>query len=235
MCCSETSVHTSSITRTPKCEETDYNVLYCYALCTVLLYWYTILMWWIKSVLTQFLCSHVVMVFIGDPDSVNSEFMEEHDWCSCHQAPNFLGTTTWSLVSAGWSTVSHPPYHRPYHKILCYVVAALDQETSCWVLDTLTAPPADNKYTDLKQRLLTTLVSAFIFSRISCPLYLHRYFSTSFKNWLKYLSFISISHALFHTVLNTYVFSRSIFPTRLTKLQLLSAHSSSASVLQINN
>ena len=37
-----------------------------------------------------------------------------------------------------------------------HVVAALDQETSCRVLDTLFAPPADNKYTDLKQRLLTT-------------------------------------------------------------------------------
>ena len=37
-----------------------------------------------------------------------------------------------------------------------HVVAALDQETSGRVLDTLSAPPADNKYTDLKQRLLTT-------------------------------------------------------------------------------
>ena len=36
-----------------------------------------------------------------------------------------------------------------------HVVAALDQETSGRVLDTLSAPPADNKYTDLKQRLLT--------------------------------------------------------------------------------
>ena len=32
-----------------------------------------------------------------------------------------------------------------------HVVAALDQETSGRVLDTLSAPPADNKYTDLKQ------------------------------------------------------------------------------------
>ena len=61
--CSEASVHTSLITRTPKCEETDYNVLYCYVLCTVLLYWYTILMCWIKSVVRQFLWSHVVMLF----------------------------------------------------------------------------------------------------------------------------------------------------------------------------
>ena len=37
-----------------------------------------------------------------------------------------------------------------------HVVAALDQETSGRVLDTLSAPPDDNKYTDLKQRLLTT-------------------------------------------------------------------------------
>ena len=37
-----------------------------------------------------------------------------------------------------------------------HVVAALDQETSGRVLDTLSAPPGDNKYTDLKQRLLTT-------------------------------------------------------------------------------
>ena len=36
--CSEASVHTSLITRTLKCERTHYNVLYCYALCTVLLY-----------------------------------------------------------------------------------------------------------------------------------------------------------------------------------------------------
>ena len=38
----------------------------------------------------------------------------------------------------------------------CRLVAALDQETSGRVLDTLSAPPGDNKYTDLKQRLLTT-------------------------------------------------------------------------------
>ena len=37
-----------------------------------------------------------------------------------------------------------------------HVVAPLDQETSGRVLVTLSAPPADNKYTDLKQRLLTT-------------------------------------------------------------------------------
>ena len=37
-----------------------------------------------------------------------------------------------------------------------HVVAALDQETSGRVLDTLSAPPANNKYTNLKQRLLTT-------------------------------------------------------------------------------
>ena len=37
-----------------------------------------------------------------------------------------------------------------------HVVPALDQETSGRVLDTLSAPPGDNKYTDLKQRLLTT-------------------------------------------------------------------------------
>ena len=37
-----------------------------------------------------------------------------------------------------------------------HVVAALDQETSGRVLDTLSAPPGDNKYTDLKQGLLTT-------------------------------------------------------------------------------
>ena len=36
--CSEASVHTSLITRTLKCEGTHYNVLYCYVLCTVLLY-----------------------------------------------------------------------------------------------------------------------------------------------------------------------------------------------------
>ena len=36
------------------------------------------------------------------------------------------------------------------------VVVALDQETSGRVLDTLSAPPDDSKYTDLKQRLLTT-------------------------------------------------------------------------------
>ena len=32
----------------------------------------------------------------------------------------------------------------------------MDQETSGRVFDTLSAPPGDNKYTDLKQRLLTT-------------------------------------------------------------------------------
>ena len=37
-----------------------------------------------------------------------------------------------------------------------HVVVALDQETYGRVLDTLSAPPDDNKYTDLKQRLLTT-------------------------------------------------------------------------------
>ena len=37
-----------------------------------------------------------------------------------------------------------------------HVLAALDQETSGRVLDTLSAPPANNKYTNLKQRLLTT-------------------------------------------------------------------------------
>ena len=31
------------------------------------------------NIATQFLRSHVVMPFIGDPDSVNSEFTEEHD------------------------------------------------------------------------------------------------------------------------------------------------------------
>ena len=36
-----------------------------------------------------------------------------------------------------------------------HVLAALDQETSSRVLDMLSAPPAD-KYTDLKQKLLTT-------------------------------------------------------------------------------
>ena len=71
--------HISLITRTLKCEVTDYNVLYCYVLCTELLYWYTILMCWIKSVATQFLKSDVVILFIGDPDSVNSEFTEEND------------------------------------------------------------------------------------------------------------------------------------------------------------
>ena len=79
MYCSEASVHISLITRTLKCEVTDYNVLYCYVLCTELLYWYTILMCWIKSIATQFLKSHVVILFIGDPDSVNSEFTDEND------------------------------------------------------------------------------------------------------------------------------------------------------------
>ena len=37
-----------------------------------------------------------------------------------------------------------------------HVVAALDQETSGRVLSTLSFPPTDNKYADLKQRLLTT-------------------------------------------------------------------------------
>ena len=37
-----------------------------------------------------------------------------------------------------------------------HVVAALDQETSGRILSTLSSPPTDNKYTDLKQRLLTT-------------------------------------------------------------------------------
>ena len=37
-----------------------------------------------------------------------------------------------------------------------HVVAALDQETSGRVLDTLSAPNCDNKYTELKQRLFTT-------------------------------------------------------------------------------
>ena len=61
-CCSEASVHTSLITRTPKCEETDYNVLYCYVLCTMLL---IVLIYYshVKSVATQFLWSHVVMLF----------------------------------------------------------------------------------------------------------------------------------------------------------------------------
>ena len=36
-----------------------------------------------------------------------------------------------------------------------HVVAALDQETSGRILSTLSSPPTD-KYTDLKQRLLTT-------------------------------------------------------------------------------
>ena len=36
--CSQASVHTSLITQTLKCERTHYNMLYCYALCTVLLY-----------------------------------------------------------------------------------------------------------------------------------------------------------------------------------------------------
>ena len=61
--CSEASVHTALITRTLKCEGTHYIVLYCYVLCTVLLYCYTILMCIIKSVATQFLKSHVVILF----------------------------------------------------------------------------------------------------------------------------------------------------------------------------
>ena len=47
----------------------------------------------------------------------------------------------------------------------------------------------------------------FFSSRISWHLYLHRYFSTSFKNCLKHLSVTSISNALFKTALNTAVFS----------------------------
>ena len=36
------------------------------------------------------------------------------------------------------------------------MVAALDQDTSYRVFDKLTAPPADNKYAALQERLLTT-------------------------------------------------------------------------------
>jgi hypothetical protein len=37
-----------------------------------------------------------------------------------------------------------------------YVVAALDEETAGWVLNLIRTPPANNKYTSLKTRLVGT-------------------------------------------------------------------------------
>ena len=69
-------------------------------------------------------------------------------------------STFWAQQPEVWFLQAEAQFHirkitddttKYYH-----VVAALDQETSGRVLDTLSAPPGDNKYTDLKQRLLTT-------------------------------------------------------------------------------
>ena len=64
--------------------------------------------------------------------------------------------TFWAQQAEVWFLQAEAQFH--IRKITKYyhVVAALDQETSGRVLDTLSAPPSDNKYTDLKQRLLTT-------------------------------------------------------------------------------
>ena len=68
--------------------------------------------------------------------------------------------TFWAQQPEVWFLQAEAQFH--IRKItddttkFCYVVAALDQETSDRVFDTLSAPPADSKYTDLKQRLLTT-------------------------------------------------------------------------------
>ena len=68
--------------------------------------------------------------------------------------------TFWAQQPEVWFLQAEAQFH--IHKITddttkyYYVVAALDQETSGRVRDTLSAQPADNKYTDLKQRLLTT-------------------------------------------------------------------------------
>ena len=96
------------------------------------------------------------MHFTGDPDSVNSNFFME-ETCQRTNAIAIKLPTFWAQQPevwffASWSTVSHPQDTTKYY----HVVAALDQETSGHVLDALTAPPAGNKYTDLKQSLLTT-------------------------------------------------------------------------------
>ena len=68
--------------------------------------------------------------------------------------------TFWAQQPEVWSLQAEAQFHirkitddttKYYH-----VLAALNQETSGRVLDTLSAPPASNKYTNLKQRLLTT-------------------------------------------------------------------------------
>ena len=68
--------------------------------------------------------------------------------------------TFWAQQPEVWFVQAEAQFHirkitddttKYYH-----VVAALDQETSGRILSTLSSPPTDNKYTDLKQRLLTT-------------------------------------------------------------------------------
>ena len=98
-----------------------------------------------------------MILFIGDPDSVNSEFTEKMTETN---AVAIKLPTFWAQQPEVWFLQAEAQFHirkitddttKYYH-----VVAALDQETSGRVLDTLYAPPGDNKYTDLKQRLLTT-------------------------------------------------------------------------------
>ena len=71
--------------------------------------------------------------------------------------------TFWAQQPEVWFLQAEAQFHirkiKDYTTKYYHVVAALDQETSGRVLDTLSAPPANNKYTNLKQRLLTTFWS----------------------------------------------------------------------------
>ena len=66
----------------------------------------------------------------------------------------------WSTQPAVWFSQVEAQFH--IRKIsedttkYYYVVAALDQSTACRLLDLLEAPPAEDKYESLKQRLLKT-------------------------------------------------------------------------------